>query len=176
MKKIFLILLLISYITTGVAAAKRDALCHKYLRLHILANSNSSYDQSIKLKVKNYFFDLYKDDFNKINSKEEMLSFLNKKNKEITNNINGFLNKNGINYDCSLRIEKTKYKQSNFKNINLPAGNYDSVKIILGKGKGNNVFFLMFPNLSLKENVTVKTTDENKITYKSKILELLSLQ
>ena len=81
MKKIFLILLLISYITTGVAAAKRDALCHKYLRLHILANSNSSYDQSIKLKVKNYFFDLYKDDFNKINSKEEIV-------KAITRSIN----------------------------------------------------------------------------------------
>ena len=82
MKKILIIVLLFSYITIGVMAAKKEAMCDNYLRLHILANSDSAYDQMFKLTVKDYFFSIYENEFKKINSKEEMLEFINSKNKE----------------------------------------------------------------------------------------------
>ena len=175
MKKILLCLLLFSYVAAGVQAAKNDALCDKYLRLHIIAESNSSYDQCVKMAVSDYFFSLYEKDFKNSGSKKQMLEFINTNIAQITDNINSYLENSGIQYRCQIKTEKTKYKKSVFKNISLPNGEYDSVKIILGKGKGKNIFFIMFPNLSLQENVTVKVTGEKKITYKSKIAELLGL-
>ena len=53
MKKFILTLLLISYIFAGICTAKNDAVCNRYVRLHILANSNSGFDQAVKINVKN---------------------------------------------------------------------------------------------------------------------------
>ena len=63
MKKFVLITLLLSYITIGVYAGKSDALCDKYVRLHILANSNSPFDQLTKESVKDYLLKNFENEF-----------------------------------------------------------------------------------------------------------------
>lgn len=173
MKKFLVIILLFSYITIGVYAGKSDALCDKYVRLHILANSNSPFDQMTKESVKNYLLKNFENEFSSFNSKEETLKFIKENKDDIKKSIDNFLNEKKIDYTCQIKISKENYKKGNFKNINLPYGSYDSVKILLGKGKGKNLFFIMFPNLCLKENVTVKFEDSKKIKYKSKIAELI---
>ncbi|MBE7014838.1 MAG: hypothetical protein E7419_06505 [Ruminococcaceae bacterium] len=173
MKKFVLITLLLSYITIGVYAGKSDALCDKYVRLHILANSNSPFDQLTKESVKDYLLKNYKNEFSSFKTKEETLKFIAENKNDIKKSIDKFLTEKKTNYTCQIKISKENYKKGSYKNINLPYGSYDSVKILLGKGKGKNLFFIMFPALSIKDNVTVKFEDGKKIKYKSKIAELI---
>lgn len=174
MKKILCFLLLSFYIFIGVYAAQNEAICDRYVRLHILANSNSPYDQAVKIKVRNNLLETYYKEFSNFKTKEEAIQFIKNNERKITNHINRFLRENNIEYSSKITIEKTQYKKSIFNNINLPEGIYSTVKISLGNGKGKNLFFILFPALSIKENVTVKINDTNKTEYKSKIWELIS--
>lgn len=174
MKKFLLVILLLSYITIGVSAGKNDALCDKYVRLHILANSNSPFDQLTKEEVRNFLLSHYANEFSSFKTKEESLKFIKDNKDDIKKSIDGFLSERKIGYTSRIEIKKENYKKDNFKNVNLPYGYYDSIKIYLGKGKGKNLFFIMFPALLVKENVTVKFEGGNQIKYKSKIAELFS--
>lgn len=174
MKKIFLSILLFSYIFIGVYAAKSEALYDSFVRLHILANSNSAFDQAVKIKVRNNLLKTFQNDFKSFKTKEETLEFMNKNKEKIAKHIDKFLKENNIDYSSQIAIEKTKFDKSSFNNINLPIGNYDTVKIFLGRGKGKNLFFVLFPALSIQENVTVKTGKTNETKYKSKIWELFT--
>ena len=174
MKKFLLIVLLLSYITIGVSAGKNDALCDKYVRLHILANSNSPFDQMTKESVKNFLLSHYENEFSSFKTKEDSLKFIKENKDDIKKSIDGFLDERKIGYTSRIEIRKENYKKGDFKIINLPYGCYDSVKILLGTGKGKNLFFIMFPALLIKENVTVKYEGSKQIKYKSKIAELFT--
>ena len=175
MKKFLLIFLLFIYILTGVAFAKESALCDKYIRLHIIANSNSGYDQATKEMVKEFFLTKHKDKLTRFNSKEESLYYI-KENKElIEKEINDYLYKRNTGYTCHIEISKKKYDKSFYESIYLPKGEYDSVRIFLGKGEGKNLFFIMFPSQIIKENITVKNSNNEKIVYKSKIAEFFGI-
>ena len=39
-----------------------------------------------------------------------------------------------------------------YENITLPSGNYDAVKIVLGEGKGQNWWCVMYPPLCFSES------------------------
>ena len=57
---------------TGISAAKNNALCKKFVRVHILANSNSHYDQAMKMAVRDYVFNTYEKEFSKFVRSEVM--------------------------------------------------------------------------------------------------------
>lgn len=173
LKKILLIILLFSYIALGVNASKSINECDKYVRLHILANSNSFYDQSVKERVKNFFLSSFYNDLNNLKSKDETLNFIINNKQRVKEKIDGFLSYIGTDYTCEIKVGKEVYNKNSYKSVNLPYGTYDSVKIILGKGKGKNLFFVLFPALCIKEDVTIKDNQSDKIIYKSKLIETL---
>ena len=175
MEKFILSVLLCFYIITGMVYAKDEALCDKYVRLHIIANSNTPYDQSVKESVKTFFLDKHKDKLSDFDLKEKSLQYITENKETIEVEINEFLKSKGAEYFCKIEVSKTKYNKNFYESIYLPKGEYDSVKIILGKGNGKNLFFIMFPSQVIKEDVTVKSSNKDKIIYKSKIAELLGI-
>ena len=119
MKKIILFLMLICYIFTGIKLAKNDAKMKEYVRLHILANSNTPFDQGVKTRVKGYILNNFKNEFENLKSKEETLEFVKVNKEKLKNEINKFLKESKINYSCDIQSKKEIYKKGKFKNINL---------------------------------------------------------
>lgn len=148
-KKIYTIIsivFLISLISLISLLSVQNSLANKVLRLHILANSNSTFDQELKLKVRdevvNYITPLLKNSSN-----------LSETKKIISNNINSI---NDIaqtvvskysNYTTNISLAISNFPTKQYGNISFPAGKYEALKITIGEGEGNNWWCVMFPPL-----------------------------
>ncbi len=160
------------------------------LRLHVVANSNSLEDQITKLKVNEkvteYFNNLTKKDNL---SKNSILNIAKENSSHIITMADEIIKENNLSYNASLNIGKINYDKKESTTLDMESGNYDSIKIILGDGKGKNIWSLIKPS---KENLQklqgldsilpeiknlynddIESEDKKDITYDFKIIEIL---
>ncbi len=166
MKKLILSILLISEIfMMGNVYSKNftDEISDKLLRMHILANSNSDSDQSIKLKVRDFVIEYI--DKNKLKDKNGVINSI----KNMEREINDFLKENGADYNCRVLISNSTFKTKEYSDLSIPAGEYQALKIILGEGKGENWWCIAYPPLCFTESVTGKISDDGNMLLSEKL-------
>ena len=130
-------------------------------RLHILANSDSTEDQELKLYVRNKVIDyLHQYSFN---NKSELITFLNNNQLSLQKVIDDAIKEKGYSYTISFEIENSFYPQKQYENITLPAGNYDGLKIKIGKAEGKNWWCVLFPPMCIINNSTCSLPEESEI-------------
>lgn len=138
-------------------------------RLHILANSDSSEDQELKLYVRNKVIDyLHQYSFN---NKPELITFLNNNQLSLQKVIDDAIKEKGYSYTSSFEIENSFYPQKQYENITLPAGNYDGLKIKIGKAEGKNWWCVLFPPMCLINNSTCSLPEESEILLDNSLTE-----
>ncbi|MCI8777719.1 MAG: stage II sporulation protein R [Bacilli bacterium] len=131
------------------------------LRIRILANSNSDYDQqiknSVKTEIQDYVYDLLKD----TTDIEEARKIINSKLDNISSLTNMFLKKQNYNLPYSVNFGYNYFPKKVYKGITYDAGYYESLLITLGSGNGDNWWCVLFPPLCLleaEESVDVEYT------------------
>lgn len=172
MKKI--IILIISILILGYMLNKSDSaevmIPDDAIRFRVIANSNTIYDQNVKIQVRNEVqnkvLELLKDTSTIENTrkiilehKEELSKIVNDKLKDI-----GYNKKYTINYGYNY-FPKKKYKGITYKE-----GNYESLVITLGEGAGDNFWCVLFPPLCLIE---ADETSNDNVEYKFFVKELI---
>ena len=148
MKKLFLPVFICIFAFSFVYATEIQADISKNLvRMHIIANSDSEYDQNIKFFVRN-----------------ELL-----KNIDATCDIamledvaNQALSKTNAKYIAAASAERCYVPQKDYKNIRLPEGIYNCVKVVLGDGKGENWWCIAYPPLCFTEEVFGEMSEDAK--------------
>ncbi len=155
--------------------ASCEDLRQNILRLHIIANSDSTEDQALKLKICDRILEtsesLFETDTDleaAIRTAEENLPLY----EEIANKV---IAEEGFNYSATAKIGKTFFETRVYDDFTLPGGNYDSLIINIGEGKGKNWWCVIFPgvcvptdkNASLSDSVGKKGTEiaENSNNY-----------
>ena len=118
-------------------------------RLHILANSDSEEDQSLKLKVRDKVLEHTAALFNKAKSKQEAESLLADNLQSVADVAAKEISDNGYSYPVNAQIVKMHFSTRHYDNYTLPAGMYDALRITIGEGKGHNWWCVMFPSLCL---------------------------
>lgn len=164
-KKIILILILfilyfIFYSFSYSYSVSTD-LEENLFRLHILANSDSTEDQELKLYVRNKVIE-YLHQYN-FSNKSELISFLKSNQTTLQQIIDNAIQEKGYTYTSSFEIENSFYPQKQYENITLPAGNYDGLKIKIGKAEGKNWWCVLFPPMCLINNSTCTLPEESEI-------------
>ena len=158
----------------------------KVLRLHILANSNSSIDQNLKLKVRDRILKQSDSFFNNVKSKEEAKEIISSHLPEIKKAAEDEIKLQGFNYPVEVRLEKTYFNTRKYDNITLPAGQYEALRVLIGEGNGKNWWCVIFPSIclgsakgtnSMEEILNEKETDiveeSQNYEFKFKIVEVL---
>lgn len=125
-----------------------ESISGKVLRLHILANSDSTEDQSVKLKLKDYLLTQASDLFNGKNL-EENIQIATENTEFIRQLCDDYLESLGIDYNAQVSIANEFFETRVYDDFTLPAGNYDSLKIELGEGEGHNWWCIIFPSVCL---------------------------
>ncbi len=118
------------------------------IRLHVVANSDSDEDQNLKLEVRDAVISLVSDldDSEDIKvSREWIASHLD----DITKTANGVIAENDCNYKASAELGVRWIPEKTYGDMHFPAGNYEALTIILGKGEGENWWCVLFPPLCL---------------------------
>lgn len=151
------------------------------IRLHIIASSDSTEDQEIKLVIRNRLLSEASNIFDGNVTPDNAEKILIPKLNEIRNITDKILEEYGYEYKSEVTLE-TEYFDTRIydESITMPAGKYLALKIILGKGEGQNWWCVMFPALCLpvaEENNkfqinTVYSESENMILKSFKKYEI----
>ncbi len=144
------------FVSEGFKAA--HTVREECLRLHVLADTDSEADQTVKLKVRDAILKETGNMFISCASASEAVSQVYEKKEEIKGIAENVLRENGFDYGAEVFIEQEYFGTRQYENVSLPAGNYTALKVILGKGAGHNWWCVMFPPLCLPA-VTEKTDD-----------------
>ena len=162
-----------------------DSIREKMLRMHVIANSNSEEDQQLKLKVRDAVLSAGKDVFDgsvtSDDAKEKIAPHIDYLEKVALNTIKN----EGFDYNVKITVENEYFNTRTYDNsVTLPAGNYNAIKVIIGEGKGQNWWCVMFPPMCLPTSVaeceisdvlteseTEIVTETEKYKFKFKIVE-----
>jgi len=170
MKKIIIISILI--LTFAVISQNVNAssimIPEEAIRLRVIANSDSEYDQQIKLevatKVQNEIYNLLKDTKTIQESRETI-----KENIPIIENAveKVFKEKSYIN-TFNIKYGYNFFPEKEYKGVTYPEGEYESLLITLGKGEGKNWWCVLFPPLCL-----IEAEESEEVEYKFFVQELI---
>lgn len=164
---IVLILSILLFLYTIVCAvsyveAVSTDISSSVFRLHVIANSNSDEDQSLKYKVRdsllNYMNNICKD----CNSKEEAINIVSEHQEEFKQVALETIRNEGYSYDVKIEIGNFKFPTKHYGDISLPAGFYDALKVEIGKAEGRNWWCVMFPSLCFVDVSSGIVPEESK--------------
>jgi len=143
MKKIIIVIFLMMVTAVFINEKEHILIPDDAIRFRVIANSDSKYDQKLKLEIKEEVEqELYKLIRNAKNS-NEVRKIITKNISEVDN----ILNKYNIEYDISYGDNYFPAKE--YKGIEYSEGNYESLVITVGKGLGKNWWCVLFPPLCL---------------------------
>ncbi|MBQ5634030.1 MAG: stage II sporulation protein R [Clostridia bacterium] len=138
------------YVLLGFLPIHSEAAIYdNVLRLHVLANSDSSEDQSLKLEVRDRILEetatLFKDCKSKDEAREAVESNLDKI-REIAEQT---VREAGYEYGVSVSLGEEEYPTKNYEECCFPAGEYLSLRVMIGDAEGENWWCVLFPPLCI---------------------------
>lgn len=163
---IFLIFNIFSYSNKVFAGLQNNI-----FRLHILANSDSEADQTLKLAVRDSVIEYMKTINNTSFTKEETIQNVNSHLEEIQKIAENKIHELGYNYSVSLEVGNFYFPTKYYGNISLPAGNYDALKINIGEAQGQNWWCSLFPPLCFIDISSGYLEDEDKEILEENLTE-----
>lgn len=151
------------------------------LRLHIIANSDSEFDQKLKLKVRDKVLEYTGELFAEVSGKTEAEELAKHSSDEIKKIAQEVIAENGADYAVSVEITDMWFETRTYDEFTLPAGDYRAVRIIIGAGEGHNWWCVMYPPLCIpgakevleKYGSNVKFISGDGFEIRFAILELL---
>lgn len=169
MKKIFLCLFIIITFYMMVGHVSSYVIPEDALRIRVIANSNSEYDQQIKTIVKERIqlklYNLLKDTKGVSDARKVITDNLPSIEAEV-NNILKELNYE-LGYDINYGLNYFPSKE--YKGTTYDEGYYESLIITLGSGEGDNWWCVLFPPLCLLE--AEESTDVEYTSYVKELIE-----
>lgn len=195
---LLLIILLVIFIfitAKTYATSVFTNLSENVFRLHIIANSNNDYDQELKLKIRDEIIDYMKPLTENCKNKKEVISIIKDNLDNLVKISKEAVIKNGYNYDVTIELGNFYFPTKYYGNVSMPSGNYDAIRIKIGKAEGKNWWCSLFPALcftdvsngiidqkaekNLKSNLEQEefnliTNKTQEIKFKFKLIELFN--
>ena len=119
------------------------------LRLHVIADSNSSEAQSVKLKVRDAVLRESRELFEGNRSLDGAEVRLSENLDTMKAVAERTLRENGYTYSAKVEIAECYFPTRQYGDITLPAGYYNALRVVLGSGEGENWWCVMFPPMCL---------------------------
>lgn len=114
------------------------------IRLHVVANSDGVEDQKVKLLVRDRIL-RETEELLAVESREEALERLAEKKGYLIQAAEDELQKYGFNYHAGLEMGEFNFPERKYEFGVLPAGQYQALRVVLGKGSGENWWCVLFP-------------------------------
>ena len=119
----------------------------KVLRLHVIANSDSGVDQSLKLEVRDAVLEYTAPLLSETESREDAANVIRAHKGEIEAVATERLEACGRADSVSLEVCTERYPTKDYESFCFPSGSYLSVKIKIGEAQGQNWWCVLFPRL-----------------------------
>lgn len=140
------------------------------LRFHILANSDSEADQTLKLKVRDAVLEGTDGWFADCASVPETEQVIAERIDEIEEIASRTISAEGYSYPVSCKLVHMDFDARVYDNFTMPPGDYDALRITIGEAGGKNWWCVMYPPLCLPAAMDL---EEFKDEFTAEELEML---
>ncbi len=164
------------------------------IRLHVLANSDSETDQALKLKVRDRIIEVTEGLFAQAKTREDAQELALSALSLIQSEAQRTVEENGFAYPVTVELGQEDYPARDYEGLKFPAGEYLSLRVMIGDAEGQNWWCVLFPPICLRaasrstkdtENAFVQAgltgeqyriiteSDSGRYKVKFKILEII---
>ncbi len=146
--------------------AEQDALADKVVRLHVVANSDSEADQTLKLQVRDAILADAASELAGL-SREEALEQLTQDLPRLGEIAAQTVGEQGYDYPVTVSLKEERFPTKRYDDFALPAGEYMALRVQIGSGEGHNWWCVVFPPLcmgSVEEAAELDDRDRALIT------------
>ena len=119
------------------------------LRLHVIANSDSELDQSLKLKVRDSVALLVAELTADCRDLDSTCARVAENLDRIKQVARQTLDEQGCDLPVTAELGLEKYPTKSYESVCFPAGEYRSLQIKIGEAEGRNWWCVLFPDLCL---------------------------
>lgn len=168
--------------------AEQQTLSSKLIRLHVIANSDTQTDQIQKLKVRDAVMSYIAQ--NQVDSRYEAIQFLQDNLQQFCEIGLQTLSENGNPQRVAATICSERYPTRHYDSFSLPSGEYLSLKIVIGEGKGQNWWCVVYPAICMpigrkdfaaeavsagltQKELSLMSEDTGPVKIKFKLLEMV---
>lgn len=137
----------------------KSVVLDKVVRLHVLANSDSDEDQALKLKVRDAIVEKTAALFNDCRDINAAKSIAEQNIGVLRDCALQTVRQHGYDYGVEIKTGIETYPVRQYSDFVFPAGDYFSVRVVIGSGKGKNWWCVLFPPLC--SSVAVKDLSED---------------
>lgn len=131
----------------------QPSIASKILRFHVLANSDSTADQSVKEKVRDAVGIYLQPLLQESGSLEETKAIVDENMEDIILVAKQTLEENGYEYDVRAHITRTDFPEKTYGAYTFPKGEYEALQIVIGEGEGQNWWCVLYPNMCFRGSV-----------------------
>lgn len=119
------------------------------LRLHVLANSDTSEDQELKLYVRNRILTESAGMLDGITDRKEAEQVVRRNMPRLKAAAAEEIAQRGYQYPVDIELENVYFTTRQYRQVTLPAGTYDALRVTIGQAQGKNWWCVMFPPMCL---------------------------
>lgn len=163
------IMMLLTYKSHEVMA--QQDLAAKVLRFHVLANSDSTNDQELKMQVKEAILHYMEEEIPNAESADVTTAWAMQHLKDIEKVAKDQIAMEGYEYDARAEVTMSYFPEKSYGDITFPSGEYYALRVEIGEGAGQNWWCVLYPNLCFLDATHAYVPEEGKKALESVLEE-----
>ena len=142
-------LVAVCLVWTWMLVKDRQKLREELIRFHVVAASDAPEDQAVKLQVRDAVIVAFQEELQNFHNMEQAKEYLQENLPKIQRIANDVLTQAGFEDRATVSLCLEEFATRVYDTFTLPAGLYESLRIVIGEGEGHNWWCVMFPSFCL---------------------------
>ena len=153
LKRLGICLLTVCLLWGFLIVADKQTLQNELIRLHVVAASDSEYDQALKLQVRDAVVNSLQENMQNVADAAQAKAYLQEHLPKIEALANRVLREVGCSDVATVSLQLEEFATRYYDTFMLPAGIYEALRITIGEGTGHNWWCVVFPTLCVGATV-----------------------
>ena len=141
-------------------------IAEKILRFHVLANSDSTADQELKLKVRDSIGEYLAPVLEEADDLQETKELVQEQIPQIIEVAETCIKEEGYDYQVTAELARVDFPVKTYGNYTFPAGEYEALEVYIGEAQGHNWWCVLYPNMCFQGSVYEVVDEEAEAELK----------
>ena len=151
LKRVGICLVFAAAVWLFMLVTDRQTLKRELIRLHVVAASDSPEDQAVKLQVRDAILENLQEGLSQVTDVSAAISYVESHLPAIEETANRVLELAGVPDNVRVSLDLESFPKRIYDTFSLPSGIYQSLRVMIGDGEGQNWWCVIFPELCLPE-------------------------
>jgi stage II sporulation protein R len=146
MKKVLLLTMVIVLAWFGTVIADREKLSRELIGIQVMADTDDLQAQRLKQEVCDAVMAYLETDIAEMSNNSKAKQYLLANLADIRNMTDFLLAETGSMLSTKVSLTQEAFQENQSGEYIIPSGVYDTLRIVIGKGQGQNCWDVIFPN------------------------------